>query len=601
MSKQVSFKLYLCLSLVITFSIFGFNTNKIFASNTDGTIDSTSRYAYMESGSWIDFGNAQGNVHVTDTVLTGYAWSSEFGWISLNCSNDNSCANVDYKVSNDGNGILSGLAYGETIGWLNFKTPNSGVTINSSGEFSGYAWGDQTGWVSFNCSNTNTCDDVDYFVKTDWRPANSRASNTSVTTTLGSSGSSSGSRIWYYINPIINPIVHPIDTISNLGTKIISIFKPSTPKPQSPIAIEEIVKKTTPSSMNGKWSLFSSNKIGKFILAPLPESIASLTQKFPRLRETFKVVGIKRMSDLNKLSSAKFVLSGISKEAGISGGAGVPISSLTASQKKILPTNIVFAKAGNSIDYNIFLTINNAGEARQEINTIVGKPIELSVKADRPVTSIKGYLTLKDLKREQARKIIPVNSMLAAPIMAVIGLGQDLKKTDVVTENKMVLQEFTYNDENNDGIYTANITAPMVHGEYEIISILEYKDKTLGKKELRLTTVVDPEGYIYEQNGNKETRIPEAKVTLFMKNIKTGEFEIWPAKEYQQINPQKTDKSGTYSFLVPEGEYKITVSAPDYYDYSGEVFTVQEGRGIHENIPLKAKSWWRSLVGFIGF
>ncbi len=84
MIKGFSFKVYLLLSFLFSIVIFGFDSGRIFASSTDGTIDSTSRYAYMESGSWIDFGNTQGNVHVTDTVLTGYVWSSEFGWISLN-------------------------------------------------------------------------------------------------------------------------------------------------------------------------------------------------------------------------------------------------------------------------------------------------------------------------------------------------------------------------------------------------------------------------------------------------------------------------------------------------------------------------------------
>lgn len=151
--------------------------------------------------------------------------------------------------------------------------------------------------------------------------------------------------------------------------------------------------------------------------------------------------------------------------------------------------------------------------------------------------------------------------------------------------------------DDGDGIYTATIQAPLVHGEYEVISIIEYKNSAYGKKELRLTAVVDPEGYIYEKNGNKETRIPDAKVSLFWNNPKTGKFELWPAKQYQQVNPQKTDKSGTYSFLVPEGTYKLTVSVAGYYDFTGKEFDVNEGRGVHENIPLRGKSWWKSFLG----
>jgi hypothetical protein len=355
--------------------------------------------------------------------------------------------------------------------------------------------------------------------------------------------------------------------------------------------------------------LLPADKINQFALAPLPQSLLTLVQKFPDLAKTFKAVGISKLSDLNNLSGAKFVLSGIGKEAGLAGGVSVPIASLSDSQKKILPSDIVFAKASNLIDYSIFLSIGNDGTASQEINTVVGKPIELAIKADKPVTSIKGYLTVKNLERQSATRVVPATSLLAAPIMAMLALGSpssqsivgsdvtSVSGSDVPTEDKLVLLSFDYTDDNHDGIYTASITAPMVHGEYEIISVMDYKDKSLGKKELRLTAVVDPEGYVYEPNGNKETRIPDARVTLLTKDPQSGQFAIWPAKDYQQINPQKTDKSGTYSFLVPEGEYKLTVSAPGYYDYTGEVFTVQEGHNVHEDIAVKAKSWWRTLFG----
>lgn len=94
------------------------------------------------------------------------------------------------------------------------------------------------------------------------------------------------------------------------------------------------------------------------------------------------------------------------------------------------------------------------------------------------------------------------------------------------------MSEFEYTDQDKDGIYTAQITSPLVYGEYEIISIMEHKDLSLGKKEMRLVAVIDPEGYIYEKNGDKETRVPDARVSLLWKNPKSASFEIWPAKDY---------------------------------------------------------------------
>jgi len=155
-------------NLIFIFPIFALlffvSPSFSFASTTNGTIDSSNKYAWSENAGWINFGTTQGNVIVTASELTGYAWSENLGWISLNCSNDNSCATSNYKVANDGKGVLSGYAYGENVGWINFGPTGGGVSISTStGEFSGYAWAENTGWIVFDCA-TSAC------VKTDWRP-----------------------------------------------------------------------------------------------------------------------------------------------------------------------------------------------------------------------------------------------------------------------------------------------------------------------------------------------------------------------------------------------------------------------------------------------
>ena len=126
----------------------------VFASATDGTIDTTFKYAWSENIGWINFGASGGNVHIADYSLTGYAWNNNYGWINLNPSGSG--------IKNNVQGTLSGSAWGESTGYINF----SGVTINSNGEFIGTASGDITGTINFNCSNCK--------VKTDWRPASSR-------------------------------------------------------------------------------------------------------------------------------------------------------------------------------------------------------------------------------------------------------------------------------------------------------------------------------------------------------------------------------------------------------------------------------------------
>ena len=119
------------------------------ALTTDGTIDSTYKYAWGENIGWINFGTTNGDVHITDSSLSGYALSETVGWINLN------------NVVNDGAGNLSGYAWSENTGYINFNPTNSRVIINSLGEFTGSALSENIGWIIFDC-NTSAC------VKTDW-------------------------------------------------------------------------------------------------------------------------------------------------------------------------------------------------------------------------------------------------------------------------------------------------------------------------------------------------------------------------------------------------------------------------------------------------
>ncbi len=54
----------------------------------------------------------------------------------------------------EGETTLSGYAWSSNIGWINFRGNNYGVTIYPSGFFSGYAWSSNIGWINFAPSGT---------------------------------------------------------------------------------------------------------------------------------------------------------------------------------------------------------------------------------------------------------------------------------------------------------------------------------------------------------------------------------------------------------------------------------------------------------------
>jgi len=134
----------------------------------------------------------------TENNLAGFAWSDNIGWISFNCTNDNSCGSVDYGVNQNPDGTLVGYAWSPSVGWIQFGNlsgfPSGGggtqaqnaningnnlkgwakaigadgngwdgwISLSGSGygvslsgaSFVGYGWGSSVvGWVSFDAAN----------------------------------------------------------------------------------------------------------------------------------------------------------------------------------------------------------------------------------------------------------------------------------------------------------------------------------------------------------------------------------------------------------------------------------------------------------------
>jgi type II secretory pathway component PulJ len=151
------------------------NFQGVGASST-GNIDPTNKWGWNDVIGWLDMRFYE-TVIVSSTIIQGYA-SSSVDEIAFDCATSPSAdCSASYSVLNDGNGILSGWAWNENIGWLSFNcsdlaicgVSNYAVTIDpDTGDFSGWAWNDIIGWVSFNCSNTSSCGTVNYKVNTSW-------------------------------------------------------------------------------------------------------------------------------------------------------------------------------------------------------------------------------------------------------------------------------------------------------------------------------------------------------------------------------------------------------------------------------------------------
>jgi hypothetical protein len=412
--------------------------------------------------------------------------------------------------------------------------------------------------------------------------------------------------------PVPEKIVEEIKKIPEILEPLIpEILKPEPPEEVIPpeVSIEELVPKEAPSVLKSQWTLLTytlENKpFVKFTLAPLPREFQKLAEKFPELEKTFTEVGIQQLIDVEKLRPVKLTLPGLTERVGLPTAKvepgklalpqGIPVAQLPSEIKEKIPSEIVFAKTGGElIDFSVALSVTEKGETEQKITTISGKPLNLVVKPDQPVKSIKGYVVFKSKPKKITALEIPLTSLLASVFFSNPIFAKEHNPREI--EEVLVLMEFEYTDPDGDGIYTADIQAPLVEGEYEIITVMDYEDPVLGQKEIRLIAVVDPEGYIYTQLPEGKLRITGAVVYLYWLNSETKEYELWPAKEYQQENPQITDDTGKYSFLVPPGTYYLKVEHPNYPVYQSETFMVKEGSSLHINIELKTKFWWLKIL-----
>lgn len=161
-----------------------------FASETEGTILPTNKDAWGDVIGWINAAPTDGTgyrgLHITDSAVTGYAWSREHGWINFGPLLSGQ------GVTNTPEGQLGGYAWVENLGWVSM----SPVSINTQGYFVGIAGtsGADAGRISFDCARCS--------VRTDWRPESVRGGGTGVTTTPpGGGGGPTGTRI----DPPVSP------------------------------------------------------------------------------------------------------------------------------------------------------------------------------------------------------------------------------------------------------------------------------------------------------------------------------------------------------------------------------------------------------------
>jgi hypothetical protein len=278
------------------------------------------------------------------------------------------------------------------------------------------------------------------------------------------------------------------------------------------------------------------NSFSSFTTTPFLQSYLSIAEAFPTFAKTLREIGITRPSQLGRLKTE-------------------PLTLQTPPKLSMLPTNIVFAQNSGTSGLTAQLSVDSNNQPYLTLPSLIGREVTFYIKPDKAVSRVEGDLLLP--------------------------------RTNLPEGATATVATLQFTDPDGDGVYTAMLNSPKVAGTYAMRARLTYTDTKLANKDVQTVTVIDPEGYIYEAQGDKEVRLPNAKASLYVLNPSTKSYELWDAEPYGQVNPQVTKSDGQYAFLVPAGTYQLRIEVEGYKAYQSEPLIVVSGEGIHLNVAMQ--------------
>jgi len=155
----------------------------------------------------------------------------------------------------------------------------------------------------------------------------------------------------------------------------------------------------------------------------------------------------------------------------------------------------------------------------------------------------------------------------------------------VVTLELGTVAALTLTDPDGDGTYTATFTTPStgpITGRIRICVIC-YLIKVCSDGEV----TIDPEGTVFDVTTG--LAVGSSAVACMAEQVSGagGEsvFSLWPATDYDQINPQTTGADGYFSFFTPAGTYQLQVSKSGYQPYRSQDLVVVDAP-VHFDVPL---------------
>ncbi|MCB9137555.1 MAG: hypothetical protein H6642_04310 [Caldilineaceae bacterium] len=137
-------------------------------------------------------------------------------------------------------------------------------------------------------------------------------------------------------------------------------------------------------------------------------------------------------------------------------------------------------------------------------------------------------------------------------------------------------QEVSFQDDDGDGYFTALFTPEI--GDEALDAELAV---SCGVQSAASAGKMIPVTPVLVQDAETGDPLPGMTVQLFRANssaqgdnagAEAGQFTLWEADAFGQSNPQTTDATGAFSYIVPQGRYGLVVSGPGYQSYRAGPF-----------------------------
>jgi hypothetical protein len=130
--------------------------------------------------------------------------------------------------------------------------------------------------------------------------------------------------------------------------------------------------------------------------------------------------------------------------------------------------------------------------------------------------------------------------------------------------------------------YEAAVTTPDPLGDYPLDAVVVYEDNT--KDNVHLTVHLVPRPRIYEDTSGNPS-LGGSRVTL-MTDTGGGNFGIWDGSTSSQQNPQITDGSGRFGYVLPVGSYKLIVEKDGYLTKTTLAFPISAENVLRKDVGL---------------